>query len=115
MDLDREYSFYNKSKDVTLVMLVAEWLQRENFSDFSMVYPRENDTIMEGYEGSIRYDHHNEGYATIVSIHSKYAYIDYDGTTIDASDPEFFPKLKGVLLRHQAVHANCKHIRSIND
>jgi hypothetical protein len=96
-------------------MLVDEWLVREMLTDFSITYPRDGDTTMVGYEGSIRYNHHNEGYATVVSIYGKYAYTEYDSTVIEASDPDFFTKLKTVLLRHKTTHANCKHMRSFND
>lgn len=104
------------SSDVRLANLINDWLRLENLSgSFSIVFPRDNDTIMAGLEGWIRYDHHSEGFATVVTIYDKNIYIDYDDALIEASDPEFFPKLKAVLQRHETVHKDCQHIRNIND
>jgi hypothetical protein len=100
---------------IVLIKLIEEWLKSEQLVDFSIVYPGNNDTIMVGYEGAIRYDHHQEGYATIVSIYNKHVYIDYDDIVIEASRPDFFEKLKNILLHHKKVHSDCEHLRSLND
>lgn len=100
---------------IILAKLIEDWLKHEQITDFTVIYPGYADTIMVGYEGSIRYDHHAEGYATIVSIFNDYVYVDYDSVVIKASQPTFFEQLKSVLLHHKKVHAKCKHIRAIND
>lgn len=101
---------------VQLANILNDWLRQENLSSsFSIIFPRDNDTITVGYEGSIRYDHHAEGYATVVSIYDDHVYIDYDNVIFKASDPEFFQKLKVVLQRHEEIHKDCKHVRNLND
>lgn len=101
--------------NVILAKLIEDWLKNEQIAGFSIVYPGYADTIMVGYEGSIKYDHHSEGYATVVSIYDKCIYIEYDSVVIEASRPDFFEKLKDVLVRHKEIHAQCKHLRAIND
>lgn len=116
MDLDKEYSSNPANKPVSLASIIDTWLSAENMRDsFSIIYPRANDTIVPDLEGWLRYDHHSEGFATVITIYNNKVYIDYDAEELEASDPEFFTKLKNVLKRHEAVHANCKHIRNIND
>ena len=99
-----------------MALLVQDYVAKEGFlKSFSVMYPRPNDTIAYGLEGWIKYDHHPDGYSTVVTIYGDRVYIDYDDVDIKASDPEFFTKLKGVLSRHEAVHANCQHMRSLGD
>lgn len=113
MDLDKTH--INPHQNVTLVTIISDWINQEHYSDFFMQYPRDNDTIAAGLEGYIKYAHGPDGYGIIATVYEKYVYIDYEEVSIEASDPEFFTKLKAALSRHQAVHANCKHIRNLDD
>lgn len=113
MDLDKTH--INPHQSVTLATIVNDWLAQEHYSDFFMHYPRLNDTISAGLEGWIKYAHGPDGYGIVMTVYDKRVYIEYEEVNIEASDPEFFIKLKAALSRHQSVHANCKHIRNLDD
>lgn len=114
MDLDK--TNINPHQKVTLITLVGDWLKQETLGDsFFLQYPRLNDTIMVGLEGWIKYAHGLDGYGIIATVYEKSVYIEYEEATVEATDPEFFNKLRNALSRHVAVHANCKHIRNLDD
>lgn len=113
MDLDK--SHINLNNDVTLIDLISDWMKQEQISSFFMQYPRLNDTVMAGLEGWIKYAHGVDGYGIIATVYEKNVYIEYEDISVEASDPDFFVKLKAALSRHEAVHANCKHIRGLDD
>ena len=105
----------NLNNNVTLVTIVDDWIKNEKLSAFFMQFPRLNDTIMKGLEGWIKYAHGPDGYGVVATIYEKNVYIEYEDAWIEASDPDFFTKLKAAMSRHEAVHANCKHIRGLDD
>ena len=105
MDLDKEYY---KQPDLLLVTIINEWLGTEQLRSFHIDYPRDNDTIAWGLEGWLKFNHHSDGYSTIATVYNKSVYLDYEDVSIEASDPEFFTKLKAALRRHEVIHQGCK-------
>lgn len=112
MDLDKDVY---RSPDFLLSTILNEWLTKENLREFHIEYPRLNSTVMQGLEGWIKYNHAFDGWSWIASIQTKGVYLDYEDAFLDASDPEFFDKLKSALRRHEATHSKCNHRRSLND
>src|SRR5882672_5138199 len=105
----------NPNNNLQLISLVDDWMKQERMGAFFLQYPRLNDTVMKGLEGWIKYSHGVDGYGIIATVYEKSVYIEYEEASVEASDPDFFVKLKAALSRHEATHASCKHIRNLDD